>query len=55
MSAQIDYTTIAIITISGGFFGAFGAEIGRYFISEIAKYLKKRSEEIKSRVKEMME
>lgn len=41
MSAQIDYTTIAVISAASGFFGAIGAEFARSVIEQLKTKVKK--------------
>jgi phage shock protein PspC (stress-responsive transcriptional regulator) len=35
VSAQIDYTTVALIASVSGFFGAFGTEFAKYLIQKL--------------------
>jgi len=42
MSVQIDYTTIAAISILSGFGGAVGGEFAKYVIDLLKKYFSSR-------------
>ena len=41
MSAQIDYTTVAVIACASGFFGALGTEFAKYLLSKLKNNIKR--------------
>jgi hypothetical protein len=51
MSAQIDYTTIAVIAAASGFFGAFGTELAKALII----YAKTRNKNVLKQLKKHLE